>query len=152
MDKYQVAPGYSCNMFLQFVEKSIGWFLIIYLKLLENSWGNFPHFRYRTEIHQIVVLLSYIYIPCVFIYIYIYIYIYICVHNILIYVHICVYIYIYIIIWTCILLYEYVSISLSHYILWNINNNFPCYPVSSSYGDYLSSMMFIDIYVPNHRL
>jgi hypothetical protein len=91
--KYQVAPGYSCNMFLQFVEKSIRWFLIIYhttfgefMVELSPFSGTAPKYIRLLCIYIYIsyIYIMYIYIPCVFIY-------NICVHNIL-----CTYLYIYI--------------------------------------------------------
>ena len=101
MVKYQVAPGYSCNMFLQFVEKSIRWFLIIYhttfgefMVELSPFSGTAPKY-----IRLLCIYIYHIYIYISYVYIYIYrAYLYIIYVYIIYYVHICIYIYTY----TCI--------------------------------------------------
>ena len=72
IDKYQVAPGYSCNMFLQFVEKSIRWFLVIYHTTLGELMGELPPFS-GTAPKYIRLLCVYIYI-CVLLYEHVYYY------------------------------------------------------------------------------
>ena len=94
MVKYQVAPGYSCNMFLQFVEKSIRWFLIIY----HTTFGEFmvelsPFSGTAPKYIRLCIYIYHIYIYIYHMYIYIYrAYLYIIYVYIIYYVHICIYI------------------------------------------------------------